>query len=94
VGVSRRIVGVELDGERLPQLNFTKWPVERDGERVGKVTSAIYSPRLEKNIGYAWVPADRAEPGERFDVSSEWGDRAATVVPMPFVDPEKTIPVG
>jgi glycine cleavage system aminomethyltransferase T len=93
-GVSRRIVGVELDGERLPQLNFTKWPVERDGERVGKVTSAIYSPRLEKNIGYAWVPADRAEPGERFDVSSEWGDRAATVVPMPFVDPEKTIPVG
>jgi glycine cleavage system aminomethyltransferase T len=93
-GVSRRIVGVELDGERLPQLNFTKWPVERDGERVGKVTSAIYSPRLEKNIGYAWVPADRAEPGERFDIRSEWGDRAATVVPMPFVDPEKTIPVG
>jgi glycine cleavage system aminomethyltransferase T len=93
-GASRRIVGIELDGEPFPQLNFTKWPVESGGERVGKVTSAIYSPRLEKNIGYAWVPADRAEPGERFDVRSEWGDRTATVVPMPFVDPEKAIPVG
>jgi hypothetical protein len=39
-GVSRRIVGVEIDGDRLPTLNFVKWPVTVRGDRVGKVTSA------------------------------------------------------
>jgi len=93
-GVRRRIVGVELGGERFPILNFTKWPVVADGARVGKVTSAVYSPRLEKNIGYAWVPAELAELGTELHVESEWGPRTAKVVPMPFWDPEKTIPVS
>ncbi|MGN6379734.1 MAG: glycine cleavage T C-terminal barrel domain-containing protein [Gaiellales bacterium] len=93
-GVSRRIVGVELDGDRLPMFNFTKWPVHSGGRRVGKVTSAVYSPRLERNIGYAWVPVELAEIGTTLEVGSEWGDRAAQVVEMPFVDPQKAIPVS
>ena len=93
-GVSRRLVGVELDGERFPSLNFTKWPLVVDGARVGKVTSAVYSPRLERNIGYAWVPGELAELGTELGVESEWGRRTARVVPMPFWDPEKAIPVS
>ena len=58
------------------------------------MTSAFHSPRLERNIGYGWVPAELAATGTRLDVETEWGPRAATVVPMPFVDPEKTIPVS
>jgi aminomethyltransferase len=95
-GVGRRIVGVELDGEPFPALNFTKWPAYRPdgGERIGKVTSAIYSPRLERNIGYCWVPVELAVEGTQLHVETEWGGRSATVVPMPFVDPEKRIPVS
>jgi aminomethyltransferase len=93
-GVTRSINGVEVDGEPFPELNNVKWPV-LDGEaRVGAVTSAIYSPRLERNIGYAWLPSERSRPGERFTVETEWGVRDTTVVKMPFVDPAKTIPVG
>src|SRR6476620_10150357 len=55
-GVTRRIVGVEMDGERFPTLNYPEWPASHDGAVVGKVTSACHSPRLERNIGYAWVP--------------------------------------
>src|ERR687888_516344 len=62
-GVSRRIVGVQIDGDRFPTLNFVKWPIAVRGERVGKVTSAVYSPRLEKNIGYAWVPVELSDLG-------------------------------
>ncbi len=58
------------------------------------MTSAVYSPRLEKNIGYAWVPTELSEPGMSLEVDSEWGRRGATVVPMPFWDPEKQIPVS
>jgi aminomethyltransferase len=93
-GVDRRIVGVELDGAPFPALNFTKWPALAGGARVGKVTSAIYSPRLKKNIGYCWLPAGLTATGTTVEVSSEWGRRTATVVPMPFVDPQKRIPVG
>ncbi|HYT29968.1 MAG TPA: glycine cleavage T C-terminal barrel domain-containing protein [Actinomycetota bacterium] len=91
-GVTRRIVGVELDGDGFPALNSTKWPVSSNRSVVGKVTSAVHSPRLEKNIGYAWVPAAMAEHGTTLDVECEWGDRTATVVALPFYDPEKQIP--
>jgi glycine cleavage system aminomethyltransferase T len=95
-GVKRRIVGVEIDGAPFPALNFNKWDACRDGgsEAVGQVTSAIYSPRLNANIGFCWVPVDLATPGSKLRVATEWGDRNATVVPMPFVDPEKRIPVA
>jgi glycine cleavage system aminomethyltransferase T len=93
-GVSRRIVGVELDGEPFPALNNTKWEVSVDGAPIGTVTSAIYSPRLEKNIGYAWVPTDRASLGKSLTVETEWGPRTGVVVEMPFVDPKKQIPVS
>ena len=93
-GVGRKIVGVEMDGEPFESLNNVKWPVTADGAEIGKVTSAIYSPRLKKNIGYAWVPTQYANHGTSLGVSSEWGDRNAVVVEMPFVDPQKQIPLA
>jgi glycine cleavage system aminomethyltransferase T len=95
-GIRRRLVGVELDGEAFPGLNSVKWPARRTGggEAIGKVTSAIYSPRLKKNIGYCWVPVDLAKDGSKLRVESEWGPRTAIVEPMPFVDPDKRIPVS
>ena len=93
-GIVRRINGVELDGEPFPELNNVKWPIVDAGERIGKVTSAIYSPRLERNIGFAWLPVERSETGTSVTVDTEWGSRTARVVPMPFVDPGKQIPIS
>ncbi len=93
-GVDRRIVGVEIDGEPFPELNNVKWPVQEAGERIGTVTSAIFSPRLGRNIGFAWLPAGRSAPGATARVETEWGLRSVTVVEMPFVDPAKQIPVS
>jgi glycine cleavage system aminomethyltransferase T len=90
-GVSRRLVGVEIGGPRL-EMNVTKWPIEEDGRRVGQVTSAIFSPRLERNIGFAWVPIEKASEGTALAVETPEGRRDASVVPMPFVDPGKQIP--
>jgi aminomethyltransferase len=90
-GVARRIVGVEIDGDRI-EFNATKWPVSVGGGTVGRVTSAIHSPRLAKNIGYAWVPVESSAEGTAMTVHHPAGDRSATVVPMPFVDPTKEIP--
>jgi glycine cleavage system aminomethyltransferase T len=93
-GVANKINGVIFEGEPFPALNNTKWPVSVGGRDVGKVTSAIYSPRLAANIGYAWLPVANSREGQRIRVETEWGERDATVTPMPFVDPQKKIPLS
>jgi sarcosine oxidase subunit alpha len=61
--------------------------VER-GRPVGRVTSARYSPTLERSLGLAWVPAERARPGERFHIRWNGADVPAVVAALPFYDPE------
>lgn len=92
-GVDRRLVGVEIRSDPL-DLNETKWPVYADGEAVGVVTSAVHSPRLERNIGYAMVPVALAEVGTALTVETSVGPVPAVVAPMPFIDPRKEIPRG
>ncbi|MGH8672695.1 MAG: glycine cleavage T C-terminal barrel domain-containing protein, partial [Burkholderiales bacterium] len=87
-GPVQRLVGLEIDGTPL-DLNMTRWPVRQGGRALGHVTSAVHSPRLQKNIGYAFVPAAHAAEGTRFEVETSAGARTATVVPMPFVDPAR-----
>ena len=72
-------------------MNATAWPAASAGA-TGRVTSAVYSPRLEKNIGYAWLPVDHTELGTPLMVETSEGVRVATIAPMPFVDPQKQIP--
>ena len=89
-GVKRKLVGVEIDGARL-EFNMTRWPVRLGDTHVGHITSAIYSPRFKKNIGYAMVPVAQAASGTALTVETPDGERRAKVVAMPFVDPEKMI---
>ncbi|MEA2557759.1 MAG: hypothetical protein QOG88_1297, partial [Actinomycetota bacterium] len=93
-GVKKRINGVTIDGDPFPEMNNVKWPASIDGANVGRVTSAIYSPRLKENLGYCWLPTEHSVEGQKVTVDTEWGQRTATVVPMPFVDPKKSIPVS
>ena len=90
-GVRRKIAGIEIEGPPI-EFNETKWAVRQDGQPVGQVTSAIHSPRLKKNIGYAMLPLPAAELGTRLTIATPWGERAARVVPKPFIDPKKAIP--
>lgn len=95
-GVSRLLVGVEIAGPRLGSYNdgtmIDAFPVYVDGTAVGRVTSACYSPRLDRNIGYAMVPVEHAAVGTSLEVEVPTGRADATVVAKPFVDPTKQIP--
>ena len=83
---------MEIDGAPV-EFNMTRWPVSRNGTAVGYVTSAIYSPRLEKNIGYAMLPLEHGALGTQLTIAVPGaGDRPATVVRKPFIDPKKEIP--
>ena len=90
-GVTRKLVGLHLDGDRLSGPNTSFWPVSRSGRRIGKVTSAVYSPRLEKNIALAMISADEAALGRVVDVDTPSGPRTGTIVEKPFHDPKKSL---
>lgn len=92
-GVSRLQVGLEIEGPALGGPNTSFWPIERGGETVGKVTSAVYSPRLDKNIALAMVAVQASEPGTQLEVSAPSGAMAATVVDRPFFDPKKSLAI-
>ncbi len=93
-GVKRKLVGIELEGEQLRAELSWFWPAHHDGKQVGTVTDAVWSPRLEKNIGYVWVPIELAEPGNELDVESEHGPLKGRTAALPFVDPEKAVPAA
>jgi len=91
-GVKQKLVGIEIDGARI-EMNAVAWAAAVNGSSIGKVTSAIYSPRLKKNIGYAMLPAAHTALGTALTVIIPGaGSRKATIVPRPFVDPKKEIP--
>lgn len=95
-GVSRRMVGLEIGGDRLGSFNdgsMIESFTVLDGEMpVGEVTSACFSPRLERNIGLAMVPVPLSEIGTDVQVATSAGIVPATVVPKPFIDPTKERP--
>ncbi len=90
-GVSRRQIGLIVDCDPLKGPNTTFWPINKDGLEIGKVTSAVYSPRLGQNIALAMVSADYANIGAQLEVVTGSGPTRATVVERPFYDPKKKI---
>ena len=90
-GIKRKQVGIEIDCEPLTGPNTTFWELQKDNKKIGKVTSAVYSPRLKKNIALAMVEIQQTEIGNKFDVISNEGKFSCTVVEKPFYDPKKKI---
>ena len=93
-GLSRKQVGIQIGGEPLIGSNNEFWPVLVNGEQVGKVTSAIYSPRLKSNIALAMVAIEHTAIGTELDVMTSREQRSASVVEKPFYDPKKNPPSG
>ena len=90
-GVTRKQVGLIIEGVPLKGPNTTFWAIQKDGVAVGKVTSAVYSPRLEQNIALAMVSVEHADIGTSVDVLAGSGLIRASIVGRPFYDPKKEI---
>ena len=90
-GARREMIGLEIAGPALPG-NEHPWPVHGpNGAVLGKVTSAVYSPRLEKNIALALLAKGAVAEGGSVSIEVPGGPRQATAVPFPFYDPRKEL---
>ena len=90
-GVTRKQVGLIIECDPMKGPNTTFWAINKDGANVGKVTSAVYSPRLERNIALAMVAVDCAVIGAEVEVITPSGPTQAIVVERPFYDPKKKL---
>jgi aminomethyltransferase len=88
----RVLVGLELEGNE-PASHGECVHVGR--HQVGVVTSGTRSPVLRKNVALCRMNVRYAEPGTAVEVGKLDGFQKripATVVPIPFYDPQKTRP--
>ena len=90
-GVKRRQVGVEISCPPLQHPNTSYWPIFIDSSEVGYITSAVYSPRLDKNIALAIIDADYSALGMAAEARTSEGNYPIKVVQKPFYDPKKKI---
>ena len=90
-GIKRKQVGLEIDCDPLQGPNTIFWPIAINGKFMGKVTSAVYSPRLKKNIALAMVDIQFTKLGQLVEIHTDFGQHQGVVVEKPFFDPKKAI---
>ena len=90
-GIKRKQVGLEIHCDPLERPNTKFWPIKKNENEIGKVTSAVYSPRLKKNIALAMVKIDYSEIGNDLKVIINDDEINSQVIEKPFYDPKKKI---
>jgi len=91
-GVKRRLVGIEISGDALIGSNEHFWTILSDGQKIGHVTRCVYSPRLEKNIGWANVAIEFSDVGTEIVIEMTDEERPAAVSAAPWMKPHIKIP--
>ena len=90
-GIKRKQVGLYLDNKHMDGPNTRFWDLMHDDIMVGKITSAVYSPRLEQNIALAIVNINYSNLNQKLIVNDGNSEFNAMVVNKPFYDPNKNL---
>jgi folate-binding protein YgfZ len=82
--MNRFLRGLEVEGAAVPQRGDV---IEGDGQRLGVVTGACFSPRLDRTLALGYVRSEWADPGKRVAVVTGAGPVAAAVRMLPIAPP-------
>jgi aminomethyltransferase len=86
-GPAKKLMGLHVGGDELALENQS---VLRSGAAVGKIVTGFRSPTLGRNLAYAYLQSPHFEPDTQVSVRIGNGERPATVMAMPFFDPDGT----
>jgi aminomethyltransferase len=90
-GIQRKQVGLIIECEKLKGPNTKKWDIYKNQQYVGQVTSAVYSPRLQKNIALAIVDIEYSDIDTSLKIKIDDEMVDAIITKKPFFDPNKLI---
>ena len=88
-GLTEKLVGLELEGDAIKKAPENFWRVINDDKKIGRVSRAFFSPRLQKNIALAIVNIDFSEEGTEIIVESPNGNHPAKIVKLPWFNADK-----
>lgn len=80
-GPKRKLVGIKMAGRGIPRQGY---PIAKNGNEIGVVTSGTHSPSLGVPIGIGYVTTDYADTGTDIDIVIRGKAVAAHVVETPF----------
>jgi aminomethyltransferase len=80
-GVARRLAGIEMVDRAIARHGY---PVLKDGDTVGVVTSGSFGPSVDRAIALAYVPVAHSNVGSELAVEIRGQARPARVVRTPF----------
>ena len=74
-----KIIKKNTPKNKIENIKYFKWKsriliIFDDKKEIGYVTSKCFSPRLEKNIGYAFIPIEYAKEETQFTIRSPYAD--------------------
>ena len=82
-GVKKRLVGLKIEGAPMPPLAIPE-DCHLAGERIGMLTSAVFSPGFSTNLGFAMLAIAHTEPGTNIQVQYKGEVRNAEVCAIPY----------
>ena len=90
-GIKRLQIGLEIKCDPLKGPNTIFWPIINNGKKIGKITSAVYSPRLKKNIALAIVDIKHSKIGSKLETLIDNSKVDCEIIEKPYFDPKKKI---
>mgnify|MGYP005695225203 FL=1 len=90
-GIKRKQVGLIINSEPLEGPNTRFWDVKINEKHIGKITSAVYSPRLKQNIALAIISIEHAIIGNEVLIDHCSNISSAIIVEKPFHDSKKAL---
>ncbi|WP_040208044.1 glycine cleavage system aminomethyltransferase GcvT [Neobacillus jeddahensis] len=85
-GLARKLVGLEMIDRGIPRHGY---PVYKEEELIGEVTTGTQSPTLKKNIGLALIKSEFSGLETEVEVEIRGKRLKAVVIPTPFYKREK-----
>lgn len=77
-GPIRQIRAVSIPGNAVPPCR-AKWPLTRNGQHVGQITSAAWSPDFQTNVAIGMIDCDHWDAGTDLIVQTPEGPRPAHI---------------
>jgi dimethylsulfoniopropionate demethylase len=85
-GPARLIRGMIFEGDACPACQHP-WPISVEERQVGHVTTAIWSPRFERNVALAMLDRGYWKPGTEVQVHPTGGlERRGIITDLPMPD--------
>ena len=84
-GATKELIGIEIPGNFQDEFSSDYVPIYSDSDKVGRITSSVYSPRLKKNIALGIINKRSGSVNGSYFIKKNNSDFEINVCDLPFL---------